>query len=84
VAPFEAVVRRHEGLTMASGSHTRFCKDKLDQVAGPPMEDVVAKEAFMVFDGADSVFMDAMTQALTETNKADSPEYRPSYCLFKY
>lgn len=84
VVPFQAVVRNHEGSTLAQGSHARFYRDKLDDLAGPALEDIVAPEAFAVLGLANPRFEAAMQTAQTESAKADDAANRPSYCLFTY
>ena len=84
VQPFQAVFRRHEGSTLAAGSHTRFYRDKLDATAPPQLEGIVAEKPFQVLGRANPIFSNAMTLAQAESGKADDAANRPTYCLFTY
>ena len=82
VVPFIAVVREHEGMTFASGSHTRFYRDKLFELAGPPLENVVMGQLFAVLSAVNTPFADAMEAAGIESDKADDAQNAPMYCFF--
>ena len=82
VVPFIGVVRIHEGMTFASGSHTRFYRDKLFELAGPSLENVVMGELFAVLSAVNTPFAVAMEAAGIESDKADNAQNAPMYCFF--
>lgn len=82
VVPFAAVVRRHEGIGLAEGSHARLYRDKLFEVAGPSVEDIVAAQPVEVLRDANQPFKSAMDAADLESDKADQGSNVPTYCLF--
>ena len=84
VVPFQVVVRNHEGTNLAQGSHARRYRDKLDELAGPALEDVVAANPFGVMNLATPRFDAARQAARAEAATADDPANRPRNCLFTY
>ncbi len=70
VVPFQAVVRRHEGIGLDPASHARLYRDKLFQLTGPALEGIVAAQPFAVLGAANAPFQAAMAAARAEAARA--------------
>lgn len=84
VAPFVPVVESHEGLAYQPSSHTNFYRAKLQQVAGPLTEGIANSSLIRLQTSADSVMLIIRQLARDSSSWANSAQYMPQYCVFKY